>query len=146
MKKIGKYTLRGVVPHQVTERIILFDGRFDTAFRITRFLVTAQTMTGTHNAGGTLFTDEDGSDSDLWLWEDNAQIAWSGSEGKTDGAIAPLEVVDPDNLVVEDLFIRCSNSAGANSNYLIEMEKYEISDWQGALAMVRSKSQNVGSA
>ena len=143
MKKIGTYTARGKVAHQITQRLILFDGRFDTAYRITRFLVGPQSITTTDNAAGTLFTDDDGSGSNLWKWEDNVQIAWAATEGITDAASAPFSLVDEDNLVVEDIFIRCSNSGGGDSNYLIEMEKYEISDWQGALALVRSKSQNV---
>jgi hypothetical protein len=146
MKKIGEYTCRGVVAHQVTERIILFDGRFDTAYRVTKFTVSPQSITTTDNAAGTLFSDDDGSGSNLWKWDDNVQIAWAATEGITDAATAPFSMVDKDNLVVEDLFIRCSNSAGGESNYLIEMEKYKISEWRGALAMVRSKSQNVTSA
>ena len=50
--------------------------------------------------------------------------------------------VDPDNLIVEDVFIDFgSGTAGAEINYMLTFQKYDISDWQGALAMVRNKSQ-----
>ena len=49
--------------------------------------------------------------------------------------------MDPENLIIEDLFIYAAinTTADVNINYLITMEKYEISDWQGALAMATER-------
>ena len=52
-------------------------------------------------------------------------------------------IVDPDNLVVEDLYVY-GHTTGTQAdaiNYLVRMEKYEITDWQGALAMARDRAQ-----
>ena len=48
-----------------------------------------------------------------------------------------------DTIVVEDLFIDATGDSGEVINYYIEMEKVSISDWEGALAMVRNSNQNV---
>ena len=45
-------------------------------------------------------------------------------------------------MVVEDLYIYVREGGGAAGiNYYIEMEKYDITEWQGALSMVRNRSQ-----
>ena len=73
---------------------------------------------------------------------DNRQIAWSGIQAGTAGFNNPGSIVDPDNLIIEDLFISGqSGGSSININYLIKMEKYEFSDWKGALSMVRNRSQ-----
>jgi len=144
MKKIGIYTARGQVPHQVTTRINLFDGQFDTGYRVIGFKVAPSNVTGNVSCTGIVFTDDDGAGNDSFDWNDNVQIAWAGARGDfNDGLQAGYESVDEDNLVIEDLYVRCHGSDGADINYMITMEKYSITDWQGALAMVRSKSQNV---
>jgi len=147
MKKIGEYTARGTVAHQVTQQISLFDGRFDTGYRVVAFEVGPQQITGNHEVAGTLYMDSDGAGNNDWDWSDNIQIAWSGCTNDNDGMRGPAyTVVDEDNLIVEDLFIRGHSSDGSFAiNYIIKFEKYEFSEWRGALAMVRSKSQNVGS-
>jgi len=144
MKKIGTYTARGQVQHQSSVRITLFDGKFDTAYRVVAFKVAPRNVTGNVSCTGILFTDVDGAGGDFFDWSDNVQIAWAGARGDfNDGLQAGYETVDTDNLVVEDLHLRCHASDGDSINYMITLEKYSITDWQGALAMVRSKSQNL---
>jgi len=143
MKKIDTYTARGIVDHQSTQRIKLFDGKFDTGYRVVGFKVAPSNVTGNVSCTGILFTDDDGSTSDAFNWADNIQIAWAGTRGDfNDGLQAGFEAIDDDNLIVEDLFIRCHGSDAAPINYMITLEKYSITDWQGALAMVRSQSQS----
>jgi hypothetical protein len=71
---------------------------------------------------------------------DNRQIGWSSSP--VNGGDAD-EWIDPDNLVVEDLYVNLASThvTSAHVSYIITMDKYEISDWRGALAMVRNRSQ-----
>ena len=54
MKKIGEYTARGIVLETETEagepqKISLFDGKFTTGYRVTRFQVWGASVSG---AGG----------------------------------------------------------------------------------------------
>ena len=144
MKKIGSYTARGQVPHQTTERIKLFDGQFNTGYKVVGFKVAPKDVTGNNSCTGILYSDDDGAGNNNFNWGDNIQIAWAGARGDfNDGLQAGYEAVDTDNLIIEDLFIRCHVSDGTFVNYMIFLEKYDITEWQGALAMVRSQSQNV---
>jgi len=149
MKKIGEYTVRGSVQGNgalntalPTEKIDLFDGRFDTAYKIIEFKI----LTMDSESYGILSTEDIGIAGEILVRKqdagDNRQIAWSSSPSNSyDGD----EYVDTDNLVVEDLYVNLASTAvtTAKVSYAIKMEKYEISSWQGALAMVRSKSQDV---
>lgn len=146
MKKIGQYTTRGVIPEGVEERITLFDGKFKTGFRIVDFqIMSSQLGSSSNNACARLSTTSIGpmpASGVMVNFQDNRQIAWSTTAGATNGAAWLGSIVDPDNLVVEDLFISGQNGGtDINICYMITMEKYEFSDWRGALSMVRNKSQ-----
>ncbi len=143
MKKIGEYTIRGRVEEGSTKRIILFDGRFDTAYRVTRVQIGPDTPYGNRDAFLVVSTEGDGLNGESWNWESNTQIAWASWAADGIGGVNENQgIVDPDNLVVEDLYLASgTNQAGADTNYLITMVKYDITDWQGALAMVRNRSQ-----
>ena len=152
MKKIGIYTARGIVSENDTgagtpQKIPLFDGSFKTAYRVVEFKIWASTFAGASDADviGKLSKNAIGvtAVNDFFRADDDNQVAWAGSEGDTDSWRTATAIVDPDNLIVEDLYVyvRGRGSADYAVNYLITMEKYEISDWQGALAMARDKAQ-----
>ena len=142
MKKIGEYTTRGQVASATTTRIILFDGRFDTAYRIVDFQVAPQNPNSGNNAYGKLTTmDDSGSNPADWNWGDNQEWAWAGTYGVSDGIAGHGEFIDPDNLIVEDLYFYGIDSANDRVNYMVKLEKYDVGDWRGALAMVRNSAQ-----
>ena len=152
MKKIGRYTARGIVLESETEAgnpqlVPLFDGRFDTAHVVTKFQVWGSDTVGSgglvvgklsKNATGT-FTA-----ADFFRADDDNQIAWSQSSGATDGGQHTMGdfVIDRDNMIIEDLYVYGrSNVAGDAINYLIEMDKYDITESRGALTMARDRQQ-----
>ena len=148
MKKIGQYTVRGQSTSQTTRRIILFDGRFDTGYVITKFEIITQDP---DNSGldcyGVLLADEPSTPTSVnWDLNSNVQVGWASmyNAGSAFGPSAdPFGLVDRDNLIIEDLYIYVeTNAAGTNKvNYYIEMDKYDISESSGALAMVKNRSQ-----
>ena len=146
MKKVGEYTARGQFLEGTIKKIILFDGQFDTAYKVTGFEIWAGDISsGNNDVAAKLSTVNVGampSSGDMMNAADNREIAWASHE--VDNALGTgnsFNVIDRDNLIVEDLFIWAKNSASDPINYLIEFEKYDISDWRGALAMVRNRSQ-----
>ena len=154
MKKIGEYTARGIVSETDTEagtpqKIPLFDGTFETGYRIVGFKVWGANY-GSSSTNpdviGKLSKNGIGSTgaSNFMRADDDNQIAWAVSAAGLDGGGNPFadSIIDKDNLVVEDLYVyvRCTGTASNPVNYLIEMEKYAISDWQGALAMARDRA------
>ena len=149
MKKIGDIlTLRGKMkesenPHRLT----LFDGRFDTGYKVESFIVAPH---GTYDsaaagASGRLETEPSGEADALWNFSDNRQIAWAEYvhmwNVSGDYAMGANGIVDPDNMIVEDLYVSVNQQAEGDVNYMIQIQKYDITDWQGALAMVRNRSQ-----
>lgn len=144
MKKIEEYTVRGQLTELSVEKIQLFDGRFDTGYRIVEFQIAPRVPSGQLDGYATLATEEGTLSGGTWEWDDNTQVAWSSfSEGG--GAFSPnnvISIVDPDNLIIEDLYIYANSSSSSQViNYMIKLEKYDITDWQGALAMVRNRAQ-----
>ena len=154
MKKIGEYTARGIVSETETEagapqKIPLFDGKFTTGYRITSFKIWGSNF-GSSSTNpdviGKLSKNAIGSTgaNSFMRADDDNQIAWAASAAGLDGGgnVFQSSIVDKDNMVVEDLYVyvRCTGTASNAVNYLIEMEKYEINDWQGALAMARDKA------
>ena len=154
MKKIGEYTARGIVTEAQTEagepqKIPLFDGSFKTAYRVIEFHIWGASWgsSTTSDCIGKLSKNDIGvtAASQFMRADDDNQIAWAFFGATTDSASGgiPPTIIDPDNLVVEDLYVYARSNTGstANINYMVIMEKYEISDWQGALAMARDRAQ-----
>ena len=141
MKKIGEYTAKGNIAVSNTtgasKKIQLFDGRFDTGYRVKEFIVmTNDPMFNNLEFTAKLSTRENGDR--IFNWQHNDQIAWAFGED----TVWLKGIVDPDNMIIEDLFIYAAinTSSDININYMIVMEKYEISDWQGALAMASERA------
>ena len=143
MKKIGEYTTRGSVADQTTKRITLFDGRFDTGYKVISFVVLPADPTDSGSDCVGVLATESNAATEAWDLSDSRQIAWCGTRG---GRAAPedgIQVVDFDNFIIEDLFFRGTNDSGGAINYMITMEKYDTTDWMGALTMVRNSAQDV---
>ena len=123
------YTLRGNLREGVVKRLIIDDGRLTHAMRITKFVV----------AGDPNFSGDDvyavlgyqGTFPQLWDWGDNNQIAWASTNTAGQAGLnSPFTLVDPDHLIIRDLYIRgqIGASGGASFfNYYIEMEAVESS-------------------
>ena len=154
MKKIGQYTARGTINEADTaagnpQKIPLFDGSFSTAYRVIGFHIWGSDYGGSANPDciGKLSKNDIGtlSAGNFMRADDDNQIAWAWFGASTDagGSSSQDPIIDKDNLVVEDLYVygRSVNTETTDPiNYMVVMEKYEISDWQGALAMARDRA------
>jgi hypothetical protein len=142
MKKMGDlYTVKGKGLMNTIEKIQLFDGRFDTAYRLVKVEI-ANTDPFAGEEISIKIKLEKGTAGSAWNWGLNTQIGWAQANTPTNSRFGYKAYVDPDNLIVEDVFIDFgSATAGAEINYMLTFQKYDISSWQGALAMVRNKAQ-----
>ena len=140
-KKGGLYVVRGQFLESEYPKIHLFDGKYTTGFKIVDFVVCAADPTdAAEDCHAKLSTEE--KTSSTWNWEDVEEIAWASSENRV--ANAPSfgrSIIDPDNLVIEDLYLRGNTSGDAAINYMITMQKYEFKSWDGAAVLVKNKSQ-----
>ena len=90
------------------EKIQLFDGCFDTAFRVIQFIVAPQTITGNSNEsitaklttepkalmGGSLTQGD-------WNWYDNREIGWASWTQYTSNQPRGMNaIIDPENLII----------------------------------------------
>ena len=149
MKKIGSYTTRGQVldgEHKIT----LFDGSFSTGYRITKIVIgPSATAEDEIDFASVKLATVSGLSQNTWDWSDNTEIGWAmfgyyaNAAASAFGGPNEFNQIDPDNMIIEDLYLYVQSRNEDPVNYFIEMEKYEISDWQGALGMVRNSSQNV---
>ncbi len=155
MKMIGTYTARGIVNETETtagnpQLVQLFDGRFDTAYRVVEFKIWSSQVDTTAASGcvGKLSKNPDGvtGAANFFRADDDNQIGWAVSGHAADAGTAGQfaeSIIDPDNLIIEDLYVyvRSSSTASDPINYLIRMEKYDITEARGALTMARDRAQ-----
>ena len=147
MKKIGDYSMRGQLQCGAgrEERIILFDGVFDTGHRIKSFRCELADRSNTSVLVASLTcATEPGLDPGNWNFDDQREIAWAVTTADANAISTDDKTfIDRDNLIIQDLYISgyCYGDADAIVNYIIELEKYSFSEWTGSLAMVRNRSQ-----
>ena len=142
MKSMRKYTIRGEITAGDVKRIQLFDGRYDTGYRLHKFIITPQRVLEAEEVSAKLMTEEK-THGVNWFWARQSEIGWASWNAPTNSRFGQFDLVDHEAIVVEDLFIDASGDSAEVLNYYIEMEKVSISDWEGALAMVRNSNQNV---
>jgi len=153
MKLIGQYTVRGRLTENETEQvgahqIPLFDGRFDTGYRVTKFYIwpSSFSATTTSDLVGKLATEPGLNDTapGFFAADDVREIAWAGtgSDAIDTWSQSQNAIIDPENLVIEDLFVYVRGAQdAAPANYMIVMEKYEINEWLGGGVMARNLAQ-----
>ena len=147
MKKIGEYTARGVVPGSnagagTPIELTLFDGRFDTGYVVKEFKIWSTDYNSDSSADCIGKLSKSGSStiaaSNFFRADDANEIGWATSEGASQSgndAGFGYAILDPNNLVIEDLYVYARSATSDAINYMITLEKYTFSEWRGALAM-----------
>tara|TARA_R110002096_G_scaffold375380_1_gene569069 strand:- start:503 stop:952 length:450 start_codon:yes stop_codon:yes gene_type:complete len=145
MKKIGTcLTLRGEVGPQVNGyKINLFDGRFDTGYKVEAFQILPPVPTSYTEIFAKLFTSTSSNSISEIQMGNNQEIAWSLWNGPTATRNTQWGLIDEDNLIIEDLYLSnyLPQSEDIKVQYYIKVQKYQLSTWDGALTMVTNLSQ-----
>ena len=149
MKKLGMHVVRGqFLSNQSSIKLDLFDGKFDTAYKIVEFTTAMRSRSDQNpeSAHSKLTTySAPASGTVNWDWEDSREVAWSYCFTDSNtfvGADHRFNVVDPMNLIVEDLFLQgYSYNDGEFVNYMIIFEKYKLDEFDGPIAMVRNRAE-----
>lgn len=154
MKKTGERTIRGkmlpapgqtVIQDGDELRINVFDGRYDTGIRVTRFYVSSGDQSHPDFTArlSTEANIESGVD-DFIDYSDNRQIAWATVNGSTDVLVIDHNaLVARDNLVIEDLYftVRAGSANISALNYYIEIDVFDLEPYQGTLAVIGNRAQ-----
>jgi len=147
MKKKGSYVVRSQLlgADSGGDRIQLFDGRFDTGYRIVGFEITLADRDETSLVvASAKLTTEPSTDNGDWDWGKVTEVGWATSavDANAGGTQTPYSIIDPDNMIVEDLYISAYNNGDpAEINYMIHFEKYEFAAYDGAGYLIKNNSQ-----
>jgi hypothetical protein len=139
---VKRRTLRGQFVEGETKRLIVDDGRLNHGYRVVSFVIAGEPALTSGEAYATLSLDYDAPTN--WDWGDNRQIGWASTNNAGgSGLNSPFSVIDPDHIVIMDLYIQ-GNSAlpSGNINYLIELEAVELSNDQAILTLIKERSQD----
>ena len=151
MRSLGLHVVRGKARTQTTNtRITLFERGAKVGYKIIDFTISLRDLTATspsHISAKISTVDMNqftGRNADQH-WEDSRELAWCTAfyDANATGVgptIAPITVIDPSNLVVEDVYVGGYNySSGQDFNYMIVFEKFALDDGDTALTMVRNR-------
>ena len=125
-------------------QIQLFDGSFNTGYRIEKFLIAPSTPTSNNEIIAKAHTTPSSTGAiSVWSWEVSTEVAWSAWNAPTSSRNTVFELVDPNHLIIEDLYLTNYFVSGDSGdvNYFIELQKYKFPAWTGALGMVQARSQ-----
>ena len=147
MKKKGPVvTMKGQCALNSRTRLQLFDGKYTTGYRVVKFTITPTAPVGTYEYQAKLDTKPAGSSFSgaTWDWTSNTEIGWVCWGAPSNNQINFNSFIDPENMVIEDLFIELYASSDIGpANYMIELQKYEFPAWDGAAFLVANHSQAV---
>lgn len=134
-------TLRGRLTDTNVRRIIVDDGRTNHGYRVLDFRVWPDggSADAVFASLGISFDMLPGARAD-----DNRQIGWAGSSwGVTAGLGAGMwGVVDPDHVVITDLYVQATTAGTDPTNYIIIVEPITLNDDQAILALIKERSQD----
>jgi hypothetical protein len=143
MKRIkgGTKIVRGQMPvNTANQRITLFDGKFTTGFKVVRFEIWPKKPLSNLEFSFILSTQQVANIIDN-NFQDVTQIGWAATD-TNNTKFQDAAVLDPEAIIIEDLYITNRGSTDDTfCNYIIELEKYEFTAWDGASNMVRNQSQ-----
>jgi len=143
-QKIGDIiTMRGQIAENVNgKELQIFDGRFDTGYKILEFYIAPSDPTASNEIIAKLHTSSTTPSIAVWNWADVQEIAWASWGISTSGSGADFFLLDHDNMIIENLYLSSYNTVEAGElNYYITLQKYKIAAWDGALNLVTNLSQ-----
>ena len=140
-----KHTLRGQLAEGEIKRLIIDDGRLTHAMRVTKFVVFGDAQLSAGNDAMGVLGYQGIFPAPMWNAGDNNQIAWSSTVVvDLSGANSPFSLIDPNHLIIRDLYItgQVGSTGGTGVlNYYIEMEAVDITHDESILQLIKERSQ-----
>lgn len=143
--------------YQGALQLIVDDGNFNDAWRVTRFAVApvdlSSASTGSWDSFAVLGTHPDAIQRGAfgvveWRWSDRRQVAWTSIALDGDSTVGDWSfgLIDPQHIVVRDLYFGLTSAIATGTtefNYFIELERIKLDDNQAVMAIVQEESQDV---
>ena len=136
-------TLRGRADHDEIKHLVIDDGNLNHAFKVIEFKVFSSfPLSAAADAWGTLAINSEGGTT--WNASNNGQIGWSGqSIHNADGPMNEFSLVDPDHIVVRDLYLYGQSGTSDHFNYFVRLESVSLSDDESIMALIKESNQDV---
>ena len=131
------HTLRGRVEANTKKRLILDDGRFNHAMVVKEFYIWAKDEVQDPRCVLALSEDNIGNEMDA---SNSNQIGWSYI-AQASTTTSAFNLIDPDHVIVRDLYI--SNLDSVDANYLVILESKNITDDEAILQLIKEGQQDV---
>ena len=137
-------TLRGQVTEGEVKRLVVDDGRLTNGYKVVNFTIAGDPDSAANDVFATLGLQYDTPLT--WDWGDNRQIGWASTTAfNVAGLEAPYVALDPDHIVLRDLYLQGQNGSAGGSgviNYMIVLEPVFITDDQAILTLIKERSQD----
>lgn len=134
-------TLRGTATVPNVEKILLFDGSFETAYKIKGFQIVASDPASSQETAAKITTIELPT-ANRWNWAKNTEVAWASWGTPTSTRFSNYSNWDEEAIIVEDLFLDAGiGSSGDEINWELVLEQVKVTDSTAALAMVSARAQ-----
>jgi hypothetical protein len=132
--------IRGKLEDNEQRRIVVDDGNFNDGWKIVNFTVGGDALTGNEIAGKVSLKPVPVSG---WDWGLNTEIAWASARSTAEASWGGFpNAVDPSAVVVADLYVTGTSSAGGPINFMIEIERVSLSDDAAILALIQERAQD----
>lgn len=135
---MGRHTLRGQVDAAETKRLIVDDGDLTSGHRVVEFHLFATNTTLGDDPAAILGLQANMGGN--WNAGDNRQIGWAAQKTSPSQDLQTFSLLDPDHVVIRDLYIY--NYTGVVANYLIVIEPVNLTDDEAVLQLIKERSQN----
>ena len=137
-------TLRGQFTEGDVKRLVVDDGTLYRGFKVTKFVISGDPSSLGNDAYATLGLQYD--TPLVWNWGDNRQIGWASTNvAQTASLNDEFSVLDPDHVVLRDLYIQgqVSGSGGSSIiNYMVVLEPVFLSDDEAIITLIKERSQD----
>lgn len=133
-----RHTLRGQVDVSETKRLIVDDGNLTSGHRVVEFHVFATNTTLGDDPAAILGLQANMGGN--WNAGDNRQIGWAAMKTSPSQDLQTFSLIDPEHLIIRDLYIY--NYTSVTANYLIVIEPVSLNDDEAVLQLIKERSQN----
>jgi len=133
----GIHTLRGklTLPMTVPIRKTLFNGSFTKNFKVVDIQIFPTVVANNDTIVILHFDDVLKVEASA---KDNAQFGWAN----IDALAQDWSYIDPDHVIINDLHISAIAAGGGEINYVIKLERINISMSQSILDEVKNRQQS----
>ena len=150
MKPTRIRSLRGSFKSSIGDlkrQLILDDGRHNHGLKILSFEMWTDQSNADFFISASLSLDTIQAGLPFFDAGDNRQIAWfttaqMGNNPNAAFSSTPVQVIDPNHIVNEGLFLRAYGTDNIIWSYLIIAEEYDLTDDEAVITLIKERSQN----